>query len=467
VKGSLSRELSNVSAGAKTVFLLQVTAIASAFVVFLFVYGFSIGLGFISDDFGWIRMSQVHSVHDAVALFANVNGFYRPLVSLTFSVDFALFGMHSLGYGLTNLALALACALLIVLLARRIGLGPVSWLPAAIWLLNFHGINMALLWISGRTSLLVTLFALASTLALAEGWTALSISALLLALLSKEEAIMLPVVLVLWALVGISKHSARARSRLPLLIVGSCCALAIYALARYHSGAVTPGTAPSYYRFTFSPLALIRNAAEYADRACTFPLLVCLVAWGISRTRPPSLSWSTVVLGLSWLVGFYALTLFLPVRSSLYSVLPSIGAALIAGHFVGAIWCRLDARRRQEALFVATVLPILLSPIYVVRNERWTGLARYSSSVLSGLSWDLQRAEPHSWVVLIDNDRGNRVNVQSAFGALVGDALSLQAAKPINVWVEPPLSTASLAGMRPPCDTCPVLRRTVVNGRIQ
>lgn len=55
--------------------------------------------------------------------------------------------------------------MLLFLLAERLGLPvPAALLTAAVWSFNFHGINVAVLWISGRTSLLVVLFAILMTL---------------------------------------------------------------------------------------------------------------------------------------------------------------------------------------------------------------------------------------------------------------------------------------------------------------
>ena len=67
--------------------------------------------------------------------------------------------------GVTNVALALVGAALVYGLARAFSL---PWGAAAfagsLWLLNFHGINMAVLWISGRTALLLTRRALEDAL---------------------------------------------------------------------------------------------------------------------------------------------------------------------------------------------------------------------------------------------------------------------------------------------------------------
>jgi hypothetical protein len=124
---------------------------------FLFVYGPAAGHGFISDDFGWIRESRVANLWEAAALFGKNHGFYRPLVALSFAANDAAFGNHPLGYGLTNLALCLLCAGLIALTFQALELpGFAAAFGAAVWLLNFHGINMAILWTSGRTALLAS-----------------------------------------------------------------------------------------------------------------------------------------------------------------------------------------------------------------------------------------------------------------------------------------------------------------------
>jgi len=41
---------------------------------------------FIKDDFAWITGSRVDGLEDVLALFARHNGFYRPMVSLSFAL---------------------------------------------------------------------------------------------------------------------------------------------------------------------------------------------------------------------------------------------------------------------------------------------------------------------------------------------------------------------------------------------
>src|SRR2546429_497729 len=69
---------------------------------------------------------------------------------------------------------------------------------SALWVFNWHGINMAVLWISGRTALLLTLCATLGAAAFIRRRLLPALVLVLGAMLSKEEAVMLPVVLVAW-----------------------------------------------------------------------------------------------------------------------------------------------------------------------------------------------------------------------------------------------------------------------------
>src|SRR5580693_2017239 len=118
--------------------------------LFLVVYGVHAGHGFVQDDYTWVLHSRSRSLADLARLFARDNGFYRPVVSLSFAVDEWLFGGAPLGYGLTNVALALGCAAAIARLARAFDLPRgAAWLAGLLWLMNFYFTKTAILWISG------------------------------------------------------------------------------------------------------------------------------------------------------------------------------------------------------------------------------------------------------------------------------------------------------------------------------
>src|SRR5256885_13410788 len=124
------------------------------------VYLRDVGRGFVKDDFGWVETGRAALDSPSQALLPKTPGFYRPAVTLTFAADYLLHDGRPRGYGFTNLALYLLCICAIGALGRAMGLPvPASILAAFVWSVNPHGINMALVWISGRTSLCLTLFA--------------------------------------------------------------------------------------------------------------------------------------------------------------------------------------------------------------------------------------------------------------------------------------------------------------------
>ncbi|MDE3156263.1 MAG: hypothetical protein KGN76_14270, partial [Acidobacteriota bacterium] len=157
------------------------------------------GHGFVKDDFGWIARSHLASFAGVVALFRTPGDFFRPVVGLSFALDRAIGGLQPIIYGWTNVALLFGCALGVFALARALDLpaeGAIA--AAALWLFNWDGIRMAVLWISGRTALLLVLFAtLGAAAALRRRWGLAGVL-LLLAMLSKEEAVLVPAVIIAW-----------------------------------------------------------------------------------------------------------------------------------------------------------------------------------------------------------------------------------------------------------------------------
>ena len=92
-------------------------------VALLAAYLPDVGHGFVKDDFAWILGGRVTGASDLLRAFQQQNGFYRPLVSLSFTLNEWMFGLHPLGYGLTNLALVLLAMGGIYVLARSLGMG--------------------------------------------------------------------------------------------------------------------------------------------------------------------------------------------------------------------------------------------------------------------------------------------------------------------------------------------------------
>jgi hypothetical protein len=434
-------------------------ALALPFAVFLIIYGASVGHGFVADDFGWILDSRAHSLHDVGALFFKSSGFYRPVVGLTFAADYAVFGTHPLGYGLTNVAFASICAVLLFLVARELALSEAAALLAvALWLLNPHGINTAVLWMSGRTSLLLTMGSLAAGLALLRGHPFLALLPAAVALFSKEEAFLLPGILGVWW-ITIRRSDPPSRAQVALWVGCATLLIALYLTLRFQTGAMTPWTAPPYYRFTASPRIVAINIREYADRALTFPTAVTALAWLLLRPRSPvSPSRSVALCGIAWIVGGYGLTVFLPVRSSLYACFPSAGACLIAADVAARCWQSAEplAARRRAAI-AGIVATLAMTPVYVLRNRTTIANARFSTEVLETLR-DRTHMVPEGSVIVVVDDRTRKPNVETAFNMALADAFELTAGRRLSFWVEPELQYAKLAGRLAPCAGCEAAR---------
>lgn len=93
-------------------------------------------------------------------------GYYRPLVTLTYLVDYSLWQLNPLGYHLTNVLLHAGCSTLVALVTVELGWSwPVALIAASLFAAHpIHTENVA--WIAGRTDVLALLWGLVALAAL-------------------------------------------------------------------------------------------------------------------------------------------------------------------------------------------------------------------------------------------------------------------------------------------------------------
>jgi hypothetical protein len=420
------------------------------------VYLPDVGRGFVKDDFGWVEAGRAALHAPADALMPRTPGFYRPAVAFTFAADYLLHDVRPRGYGFTNLALYLACIGAILVLCRALGLSPAAaTLAAVLWGANPHGINMALVWISGRTSLCLTLFAVLSAIALVKRryvWTAVCVAG---ALASKEEAVLLPAILLAWhwlLIAGEDDDGARRRVDWRLVVAVGVPA-ALYVAVRMQTGAFTPSSAPAYYRFSFAPAFVLSNLFEYTDRAATIGAIALLITAAVYRLTPSVDRSQRRLLAacLVWYAGGYSLTLFLPVRSSLYAVFPSVGAVIACAAIVEGMMAR-AANQRAHMLRLGGVMAVVLLamvPAYRARNGRYVEPARFSERALRTIERDAPGA-PAGGVIVLHDVTNPASSFVGAFGTFASNAVRLHSGNDVNVWIEPPPGDWQLAGLRPP-----------------
>jgi Flp pilus assembly protein TadD len=136
--------------------------------------------------------------------FGSNGALYRPLLTVSLMLDALYSGQNAWGYHLTNILLhALSCCLLFYLLISLKYSARDSFISAAIF--SVHPVlTQAVAWIPGRNDILLTVWVLGAFLSwirCLEGrrnlWLALHLISGLLAVLAKETALLLPVLL-LW-----------------------------------------------------------------------------------------------------------------------------------------------------------------------------------------------------------------------------------------------------------------------------
>ena len=450
---------------------------AAGVLLLIAIYALDAGHGFIKDDFQWIATSRILVPADLSRLLEAPTGFFRPVVSLSFAADYAVFGLRPRGYGLTNLALLLACVAAIVRLLYDAGIRrDVAIASGMLWALNFQGINMSVLWISGRTALLVTLFAAAAASSWLGGRTIVAGTLGLVAMLSKEEAFALPAIFTAWSWLNAAHREAHSPATVRRIVRETWPAWAAFAVAlalRTWAGALTPATAPAAYRYQFTLETFGSNALAYLDRVATTPVAALLVFWLVAgrplRSTPESSQHPVrrndrhILMGVVWLVLSFVPTILLPVRSSLYAMLPGVGVTIIIARLFQLIVERGNRPAVARASIVLFVLFSALIPVYRLRNARYVNEARLSAAVAGELA-SLATRHPGGGLVVIRDQRDLRPTAEQAFGALADRAAALVTDGKLQMWIDPP--PAELAGVAPPNLASAIATLRVEGGRV-
>jgi hypothetical protein len=178
---------------------------------------------------------------------------------------------------------------------------------------------------------------------------------------------------------------------------------------------------------SFSAPRLLGNVAQYADRSLTFGLIVAVLAFLASGWQWVAIDAQrrrVVWMGMVWLVMGFGLTVFLPVRSSLYALYPSVGAALVCAAFIDAIVSSSTPRAVTRIAAMLVILPMLLLPVYRARNARLRNEAMLSTNVLRLVKRYAADTPSLSKVIVVDHGSG-RPSARDAFGDLLPVAIQM------------------------------------------
>ncbi len=426
----------------------------AVFAVALLSYLTILGNGFALDDFGLIAHSRAVQSGDWRFLLTNdywaafdgrSSGLYRPLTSLLFSLEYVLGAGDPFVFHLFSLVLHALISLLVWQLSTKLAGTGAGFIAAALFALHpAHGEAVAA--IAGQADLLSTGSAVLALLCAWQArfgdrrWSVGTALALGLGLLAKEQAIVLPGLLLAldWYLYKNDKIQCIPWREYALCAIAILLYLALRygVLGGWQIGYIDPldnplASLPLLQRLANAGLIAWRYlgllilpyklSADYSYNAvpitdllpfalpCFF--LLCsavLLLLNTYRQRP----------GLRSLAALWMLLAFAPVANMAFPIgtifaerllyLPSLGFALVFGVTLNQVW---NARQRRLNLLIFALLALGLMSRTWVRNGDW----RDSETLFrAAIQTYPQSAKAHAGLGQVLVDRGDSIGALNA-----------------------------------------------------
>ncbi len=194
---------------------VTLASIAALAAVVLTTYRAALLLNFYGDDYSFLELAGRSSFAEYLAAYFDPRwqtGWFRPMQGMVFGIEWMLFGGNPVGYHLVNVLAHLANVLLLFAL---VGVISQKWRAAFLSALLYSGLplyGVAVFW-PGDADFLLTFFYLASMLLWVLHWQqgkrrffVLSFVCFLLALMTKEFGVTLPIVLFLADRLLLQRH---------------------------------------------------------------------------------------------------------------------------------------------------------------------------------------------------------------------------------------------------------------------
>jgi hypothetical protein len=359
----------------------------------------------------WSHLQEIFKIN----LFHSVSkkgNYYRPLQSLSLLFDYSLWRLNPFGYHLTNLLLHIFNAIIIYFLIGIISKSrKISLLTSLLFLV--HPIQtQAVTYISGRADPLATLFFLLAfyfyirSITLKELTPYLgSLLFFLLALLSKEIALIFPLVLLLYD--RSFPKSAQSKTCLPtskirylpfLAISGIYLSVRFFLLGSLLKPAITaktslylrlltmPRVIVSYLGLLFLPLNLHMERRPPLASSLSEPgvaiSLILLILIGIFTLRMHKRS-KVVFFSLAWFfLNLVPVSNILPLNAMMaehWLYLPSLGFFLLASIGITKI---LETKKKKLIVVLVVSILAFYSFLTIRRNRDWKdGLTLYQNTL--------------------------------------------------------------------------------------
>jgi tetratricopeptide (TPR) repeat protein len=319
-------------------------------------------------------------------------GFYRPIQVASYALDYSIWGLDETGYHVTNILLHISVALCIFWLVNILFSDKLVAFLASLFFIIQPVHAEAVSYISGRADLLAGLFILLSLIYYIKNARddsaysyILTISLYMLALLSKEISLMLPLLLILCHI--IFKERLRIKTSLSVLslsIIYIILRFGVLKVALVAAGQETtlsqriPGVfaaLASYLRLIILPFNLHMDYGvkifNWLDPivvlgASFFLLAIALVvkSWKSDKLLVFSLFW--FILWLSPQSNIYPLTAYMAEH---WLYLPSIGLLLILARYLAYLYR--GSSLKYPGFFIISGIVIFYSALTINQNNYW------------------------------------------------------------------------------------------------
>jgi len=363
------------------------------------VYANALGAAFVWDDLYLVvgnpaikQLAHVPGLFWSDLFPAGIDsGYYRPLQALTYAVDYAFWGLNPAGFHLTNVVLHAATAVLLYRVGVRV-LGSATAALAAALLFAVHPLHVeAVTYVAGRSDPLAALCLLVAVLGFLRGdarGRGLSVAAYVCALLAREAAFVLPLLLVVLDRVPPGRVRRPPSSYLPY--VG---ALGLYVVLRSLVPTPTPvafaETVPLGFRLltmaevivrylglVVAPIGLhmervVAPVTSVVDpRALAAVAVVAMLVISLIRARSTR-AWPVALGGAWFFVALLPVAHLVPLATFMaehWLYVPLMGLCLAAGWSIDAI--PPPGGRRAMAVGVAVVVAVY-GGITMRQSARW------------------------------------------------------------------------------------------------
>lgn len=394
-------------------------------VISLLFFFSSLNNYFFMDDFIFInRVKSANSIKDIYTFFTSpfpFEIFYKPIFLVSFLVNYKIFGLNSIGYNSTDLLLHVFNLSLFYYLVFKITKSrPAAFFSVFIYILNFERYYLTVEWISARNDLMATLFLLVS-LILFVIWQdcsrrkhiyMLALLSWLGALLSKENSIILPLILISYRMIKRKDEYTKnyilyyIKVFLPFIILGC-----IYLLVRFYTGSRMPALGTETYTYHLG-INIFHNFMEYSTKTLIWSLLpfYLLVAYipKIKKSPLPNGSFRIIVFGILFFIFSLLPVIALPHTARQYFYLPAFGSSICLGILLNHIFVQFlkeNKKFAQDALKKILVFSLVcIIPYVIMKNKNLKEKTYITKDILQELKEDYPCLAQNSIIYFLDLD---------------------------------------------------------------